>query len=100
MPSSEYVPQHTPLLSSGFIDRDRDRNRDGEELTDGDKRLGGMGTLRLTTQEKMKLLRPLVVRYMLPLCAVYVEEYVINSVRSFPLPPSPPSSPHLAFAGD
>ncbi|OWZ63966.1 protein BTN1 [Cryptococcus neoformans] len=90
VPSSEYVPQHTPLLSSGFIDRDRERNRDGEELTDGDKRLGGMGTLRLTTQEKMKLLRPLVVTYMLPLCAVYVEEYVINSgvapTLVFPLP--------------
>ncbi|AAW44170.1 basic amino acid transporter, putative [Cryptococcus deneoformans JEC21] len=90
VPSSEYVPQHTPLLSSGFIDRDRDRNRDGEELTDGDKRLMGMRASRLTTQEKMKLLRPLVVRYMLPLCAVYVEEYVINSgvapTLVFPLP--------------
>ena len=29
----------------------------------------------------MQLLRPLVVRYMIPLCLVYIEEYVINSVR-------------------
>lgn len=50
----------------------------------------GMRASRLTTQEKMKLLRPLVVRYMLPLCAVYVEEYVINSVRSSPFLPSSP----------
>ncbi|ODO09556.1 protein BTN1 [Cryptococcus amylolentus CBS 6273] len=46
--------------------------------------------LRLTTKEKMVLLRPLVVRYMLPLCAVYVEEYIINSgvapTLVFPLP--------------
>ncbi|KAE8543691.1 protein BTN1 [Cryptococcus gattii VGV] len=90
VPSSEYVPQHTPLLSSGFIDRNRDRNRDGEEEMDGGKTLEGVGALRLTTQEKMELLRPLVVRYMLPLCAVYVEEYVINSgvapTLVFPLP--------------
>jgi battenin len=25
-------------------------------------------------------MRPLVLRYMLPLCAVYIEEYIINSV--------------------
>ncbi|KIR99802.1 protein BTN1 [Cryptococcus deuterogattii 2001/935-1] len=86
VPSSEYVPQHTPLLSSGFVDR----NRDGEEEMDGGKTLEGVGALRLTTQEKIELLRPLVVRYMLPLCAVYVEEYVINSgvapTLVFPLP--------------
>ncbi|KGB75781.2 protein BTN1 [Cryptococcus deuterogattii R265] len=90
VPSSEYVPQHAPLLSSGFIDRNRDRNRDGEEEMDGGKTLEGVGALRLTTQEKIELLRPLVVRYMLPLCAVYVEEYVINSgvapTLVFPLP--------------
>lgn len=95
MPSSEYVPQHTSLLSSGFIDRNRDRNRDGEEEMDGGKTLEGVGALRLTTQEKIELLRPLVVRYMLPLCAVYVEEYVINSVRSFPFPPPSFSSLYL-----
>lgn len=34
----------------------------------------------LTPREKLDLLKPLVVRYMLPLCLVYIEEYVINSV--------------------
>ena len=34
----------------------------------------------LTTGEKLALIRPLVLRYMLPLCAVYIEEYIINSV--------------------
>ena len=34
----------------------------------------------LTTGEKLALMRPLVLRYMLPLCAVYIEEYIINSV--------------------
>lgn len=37
--------------------------------------------VRLTTQEKLDLIKPLVIRFMLPLFAVYVEEYVINSVR-------------------
>ncbi|KAK4688359.1 battenin, partial [Tremellales sp. Uapishka_1] len=45
---------------------------------------------RLSTTEKMELLRPLLLRYMLPLFAVYVEEYVINTGVSptlvFPLP--------------
>ncbi|ORY33130.1 batten's disease protein Cln3 [Naematelia encephala] len=48
--------------------------------------------VRLTTSEKIELLKPLVVRYMVPLCAVYVEEYVINSgvapTLVFPLPTS------------
>ncbi|CAD6570232.1 MAG: battenin CLN3 protein [Tremellales sp. Tagirdzhanova-0007] len=48
--------------------------------------------IRLTTAEKIQLLRPLLVRYMLPLCAVYIEEYVINSgvapTLVFPLPNS------------
>jgi hypothetical protein len=37
----------------------------------------------LTTSEKLVLIRPLVLRYMLPLCAVYIEEYVINSVSGY-----------------
>jgi battenin len=37
----------------------------------------------LTTSEKLALMRPLVFRYMLPLCAVYIEEYIINSVSPF-----------------
>lgn len=41
---------------------------------------GGKATY-LTTGEKLALMRPLVLRYMLPLCAVYIEEYIINSVR-------------------
>lgn len=38
------------------------------------------GPAYLSTAEKLALIRPLVLRYMLPLCAVYIEEYVINSV--------------------
>ena len=38
--------------------------------------------IHLSTSEKIQLLKPLMVRYMLPLCAVYIEEYVINSVGS------------------
>jgi battenin len=34
----------------------------------------------LSPRDKIELLRPLVLRYMLPLCLVYIEEYVINSV--------------------
>ncbi|WWC91078.1 uncharacterized protein L201_006019 [Kwoniella dendrophila CBS 6074] len=48
--------------------------------------------VHLTTGEKLDLLKPLVLRYMAPLCAVYVEEYVINSgvapTLVFPLPTS------------
>ena len=41
--------------------------------------------VRLSTADKVALVKPLVIRYMLPLFAVYVEEYVINSVSaSFP----------------
>jgi battenin len=36
--------------------------------------------VRLKTAEKFGLIKPLVWRYMVPLCLVYVEEYVINSV--------------------
>ncbi|OCF35698.1 protein BTN1 [Kwoniella heveanensis BCC8398] len=58
------------------------------------KRTGSSGSshLRLSTAEKLTLLRPLVLRYMVPLAAVYVEEYVINSgvapTLVFPLPTS------------
>nr|XP_031861448.1 protein BTN1 [Kwoniella shandongensis]KAA5528520.1 protein BTN1 [Kwoniella shandongensis] len=52
--------------------------------------IGSGGQTRLTKNEKWTLLRPLVLRYMVPLCAVYVEEYVINSgvapTLVFPLP--------------
>ncbi|ODN81096.1 protein BTN1 [Cryptococcus amylolentus CBS 6039] len=82
-PSSEYVPQRSPLLSS-LSDPHQAFHPAGEDVE------GKMNGLRLTTKEKMVLLRPLVVRYMLPLCAVYVEEYVINSgvapTLVFPLP--------------
>ncbi|KAL7421274.1 battenin CLN3 protein [Cryptotrichosporon argae] len=48
--------------------------------------------LRLSRREKLELLRPLVGRYMVPLAAVYVEEYVINSgvtpTLVFPAPPA------------
>ncbi|WVW79495.1 hypothetical protein I302_101464 [Kwoniella bestiolae CBS 10118] len=48
--------------------------------------------VHLSTKEKLDLLKPLVLRYMVPLCAVYVEEYVINSgvapTLVFPLPTS------------
>ncbi|RSH77220.1 battenin CLN3 protein [Apiotrichum porosum] len=50
----------------------------------------------LTPREKLDLLKPLVVRYMLPLCLVYIEEYVINSgiapTLVFPIPTSGPWS--------
>ena len=42
--------------------------------------------IHLTTEEKLALVKPLVLRFMLPLFAVYVEEYVINSVRLQCLP--------------
>ncbi|KAK1922619.1 protein BTN1 [Papiliotrema laurentii] len=46
--------------------------------------------IHLTTEEKLALVKPLVLRFMLPLFAVYVEEYVINSgvapTLTFPLP--------------
>ncbi|WVQ73601.1 hypothetical protein IAR50_003180 [Cryptococcus sp. DSM 104548] len=83
-PSSEWVPQRAPLLAP----------LPGPEAFEADvEGTEGKGKgLRLTTKEKMALLRPLVVRYMLPLCAVYVEEYVINSgvapTLIFPLPVS------------
>jgi hypothetical protein len=44
----------------------------------------GKGAIYLTTAEKVALMRPLVLRYMLPLCAVYIEEYIINSVSLSP----------------
>lgn len=56
-PDSE-VPDDVPAASSAPVDK----------------------TTYLTTGEKLALMRPLVLRYMLPLCAVYIEEYIINSV--------------------
>ncbi|GFZ47319.1 Protein BTN1 [Saitozyma sp. JCM 24511] len=48
--------------------------------------------VRLKTAEKFGLIKPLVWRYMVPLCLVYVEEYVINSgvapTLVFPVPKS------------
>ena len=35
---------------------------------------------RLSTADKIELLKPLILQYMVPLCTVYIEEYVINSV--------------------
>ncbi|WVO15553.1 protein BTN1 [Cryptococcus depauperatus] len=75
-PSSEYVPLHQPLLSA---------SSETEPPC-------GQFQLRLSAREKLNLLKPLVIRYMLPLCAVYVEEYVINSgvapTLVFPVPTS------------
>ncbi|ORX39157.1 batten's disease protein Cln3 [Kockovaella imperatae] len=46
--------------------------------------------IQLTTMDKINLIKPLVLRFMLPLCIVYIEEYVINSgvapTLVFPLP--------------
>ncbi|RXK38191.1 protein BTN1 [Tremella mesenterica] len=46
--------------------------------------------LHLSTRDKLELVKPLLLRYMLPLCLVYVEEYVINSgvapTLVFPIP--------------
>ncbi|WVQ81130.1 hypothetical protein IAT38_003252 [Cryptococcus sp. DSM 104549] len=76
-PSSEYLPRSDASPTPPELESDMPRKR---------------RSLRLSTAEKLALLRPLVVRYMLPLCAVYVEEYVINSgvapTLVFPLPTS------------
>ncbi|KAK8844113.1 hypothetical protein IAR55_006907 [Kwoniella newhampshirensis] len=89
-PSTDFVPRLSDTLSRrGSFDRYRTSSppvdHDGK-YADRD----GTGNVRLTTKEKLDLLRPLVLRYMVPLCAVYVEEYVINSgvapTLVFPLP--------------
>ena len=49
-------------------------------LTGPEHAKGKGGKIRLTTGDKVHLLKPLFLRYMLALCAVYVEEYLINSV--------------------
>lgn len=61
----------------------------------------------LSTRDKINLIKPLILPYMLPLCVVYIEEYVINSVswttrtqltpRASHLPSSSPS--HRAASG-
>ncbi|TXT09063.1 hypothetical protein VHUM_02537 [Vanrija humicola] len=44
----------------------------------------------LSTRDKLNLIKPLILPYMLPLCVVYIEEYVINSgiapTLVFPIP--------------
>lgn len=54
---------------------------------------------RLSTGEKLVLIRSLVWRFMLPLCLVYVAEYVINSVRPLLTPPCLPSSRIYSLSG-
>lgn len=54
-------------------------------------RIGKKSQVYLTTREKVDLVKPLLLRFMLPLFAVYVEEYVINSV-STNVRPSPIST--------
>ena len=48
----------------------------------------GTGTpeVHLSAADKMDLLKPLLFRYMLSLCLVYIAEYVINSVRPIRCP--------------
>lgn len=50
----------------------------------------------LSASDKWELFKPLVLRYMLPLCFVYIEEYIINSgvapTLVFPIPTSGPWS--------
>ena len=77
------------LLSNGdrsyqalATDPDEDPNTEAPLPSEPDK--AGKSRVYLTTNEKLALIRPLLLRYMLPLCAVYIEEYVINSV-SHPL---------------
>ncbi|WVQ93086.1 hypothetical protein IAU59_000150 [Kwoniella sp. CBS 9459] len=81
-PSQDPVPRLNNLRS----DNDNDDGDDPTRI----KRSAHRGSLRLSTAEKLALLRPLVLRYMVPLAAVYVEEYVINSgvapTLVFPLP--------------
>ncbi|WVR08926.1 hypothetical protein IAU60_005985 [Kwoniella sp. DSM 27419] len=77
-PSQDTVPQV------------EDYNADRDEEDFKPTRYGSTSITRLSTAEKLTLLRPLVLRYMVPLAAVYVEEYVINSgvapTLVFPLP--------------
>lgn len=55
-----------------------------------DSEIGKHIKVYLTPREKLELLKPLVLRYMVPLCLVYIEEYVINSgvapTLLFPIP--------------
>lgn len=55
-----------------------------------DSQIGKGPKVYLTPAEKFALLKPLVLRYMLPLCLVYIEEYIINSgvapTLLFPIP--------------
>lgn len=55
-----------------------------------DSEIGKSLKVYLTPREKLDLLKPLVLRYMVPLCLVYIEEYIINSgvapTLLFPLP--------------
>ncbi|WWC63903.1 uncharacterized protein I303_106508 [Kwoniella dejecticola CBS 10117] len=79
-PSQDVVPQLT--IASGA--RSREQDHDLKPIPEEYHKV------YLTTQEKLDLLKPLILRYMVPLCAVYVEEYVINSgvapTLVFPLP--------------
>ncbi|WVF65413.1 protein BTN1 [Kwoniella sp. CBS 6097] len=88
-PSQDPVPQLNTLNNSAYDD-DADDD-DDEDLMRSRRRSNG-AQLRLSTADKLALLRPLVLRYMAPLAAVYVEEYVINSgvapTLVFPLPSS------------
>ncbi|WWC72976.1 uncharacterized protein I206_106940 [Kwoniella pini CBS 10737] len=81
-PSQDVVPQ----LSSSSASRTRlqEPNDDLKPISEEYQKV------YLSTKEKLDLLKPLVFRYMIPLCAVYVEEYVINSgvapTLVFPIP--------------
>ncbi|WRT69193.1 uncharacterized protein IL334_006177 [Kwoniella shivajii] len=88
-PSQDPIPQ---LNSNSLRAQAQVQLQEEEEEEGQDTKLPGMRNynLRLSSKEKLDLLKPLLLRYMVPLCAVYVEEYVINSgiapTLVFPLP--------------
>lgn len=79
-----FILPNFALLSTGPTYQALATDADGEMITEApipsEPRKSGKSSVYLTTSEKLALFRPLVLRYMAPLCAVYIEEYVINSV--------------------
>lgn len=81
-----FILPNFALLAKGQAYQAVPTDPDGDMITEAplasEPRKSGKTSVYLTTSEKLALIRPLILRYMLPLCAVYIEEYVINSVSS------------------
>lgn len=68
--------------------------REPEQEDDDEGARAAQGKAGLSAADKWRLARPLIVRFMLPLFAVYVFEYSINQVRRPSCcPSSPPARP-------